>query len=177
MGADIMDPSDPAQVEWVKSCYYPSEIAENQRQMITKFDRLRNLDLGNLWNPRSMIDFTYRPDAGRIKQEARQLGVDTFDVVFFITVFSQLHENERVAMINHAKTMGRRIVIQDFATPNPKMPSGLEFYQTWQPWTYKTIEIDPEDGRPQELFVWDSGRCRSVIIAPSANVFASRVSE
>ncbi|MBA3757696.1 class I SAM-dependent methyltransferase [Candidatus Saccharibacteria bacterium] len=173
---DIMGVQDTGQGKWIKSCFYPSEIAENT-DAIKDFDELTQESVPNLIL--STLDFTDNDgvdDFIKVKSP-----VEKYDVITILTMLHQLREDEVASVLANAKKAlapDGLIIVQDFARTNPKAANGLEFPEKWHPYSYRSILIDPGSGSddPVELLWWQSGRCREVIIAPSATFFAARPS-
>lgn len=168
VGADITDPQNEDQREWIKSCYYPSEVVENKNKMITKFDHLAQMNLPN-WLPLRQIDCAdpYAPDEIRERS-----GVEEFDLITIFTMLDQLTEAQRVQIIKNSLDLlspQGTLLMSDFAQIDKTMPSGLRFYDTRYPYTYHTAEFNRQTTAWEDVFWWRDGRCTDVIIAPSAN--------
>lgn len=167
-GVDILGVRDLAQIEWTKSCFYPSEVAENQ-EIIGKYERLAHTEVPQLTFHRA--DFADNDSVDEFLSEAP---VKQFDVISIVTMMHQLRRDERKRVIRNAKRLllpGGLIVIQDFAKVDPSKTAGLDFFDVWPPYSYRTIVMDEtsDGGQPVELFWWKNGRCEEVIIGPTGN--------
>jgi SAM-dependent methyltransferase len=170
VGVDVKVRDEPMR-EWTKSCYYPTEYAENKGRIITQFDELTDLKLPEL--SLLTLDFT---DTEAVEEFLA--AESEFDVVTILTMMNQLREDERLKVIENAKKAlapNGLIIIQDFAKSDPNSPYGLEFFESWHPYTYRTFIIDPNSysKMPQEVLAWETGRCQRAILSPQSHVLTA----
>lgn len=168
VGVDIVDPNDPEEREWIRSCYYPTEVAENKNKTMTKFDHLAKMQPEN-WVPLKKIDCSSTGAASEIREQS---GVEKFDLITINTMLNQLTEEERVCLIKNVLSLlspDGVALASDFAKVDTTKPSGLDFYDVWNPYTYRTMQLSHASMSWEDVFWWSSGRCNDVIVAPSAN--------
>ncbi|HVX58741.1 MAG TPA: hypothetical protein VG964_03335 [Candidatus Saccharimonadales bacterium] len=178
---DAMGVTDDADREWIKSCFYPSEVVENKGMILSEFEKLSNLNVPELQMV-TPLDFSDADSVNEFMARMEQQGIEEFDVATIVTTLNQSTDLEAAQIIENAKKVARIVIIQDFCRVDPRTKSGFYFFPTWHPYTYRTAVIDQglgpeknEAARPEELLWWSSGRPTDVIIAPSASFFTSNV--
>jgi SAM-dependent methyltransferase len=165
IGVDIAPMHHPDVKKWARSnSFYPKELLD--------IDRVEEYDTLDTIRPQNVsfmeLDFLKPEQAPYLHNPSDDW--HGFQVVMMSTVLHQLSAEDRVTMLDVAKRCVRPdgiIVVQDFAHLDPADPSQLVFYERWndEPYRYRTFIIDMQDpGQLQEVFVWDSGRCRALQI-------------
>lgn len=168
VGIDVMPGNDARTRHWIFSCsFYPSELLDS-----SKVAEIVRLDLANPKNFHGVVrgDFS---DKSNIAEMSDRSGQAQFDVISFVTVLSQVKEEDRRLMLKNALEIlspGGLIVIQDFVQASPFGHDGLVFFPDWsKPYFYRTVVIDPSRGdlEPQEALHWQNSRCEELRVSES----------
>lgn len=164
VGVDLLPMDDRSDALWVKANNLPSEI--NSEVVMRRFDRLLKVT-----DERLRLESLNFTDDSQVEAFMSNM-TNPPDVVSLITVMQQLSEEDRVRMLrNAAKLKPKIIVVQDFAMPNPEMPSGFEFFDRWDPFTNRTSIIRPAMSmEAKEVFRWRNGRCDELVLSPGAEL-------
>jgi hypothetical protein len=166
VGIDVLPGDDKRTKEWIYSCsFYPSELLDESR--VNEYTRL---EAARPHNFHGVIagDFTSRSSLANIHKHS---GRNTFDVISFVTVLSQLDDEHRRLMLQnaiHALAPDGLIIIQDFVQTDESQPNELIFLPEWRkPYSYRTVVIDPfnVNPRPQEALYWQNSRCEEVRVS------------
>lgn len=173
-GIDRLPAYGEAEKQWVRSCFYPSELSNPGTGVVAEFDELSSLELSNYQS--FTYDFT---DPDHIEEFQAVAPVPRFDVVTMLTMMHQLSGRDRIRAVRHARQLvsdDGLIIIQDFARVDRSKKSKLDFFPHWHPYTYRTMVIDAwsRSNVPDEMLWWSSGRPSEVIIAPTANLFSTK---
>ncbi len=166
VGIDIMPGNKTVDRDWIYSCsFYPSELLDK-----TKTEEFTRLETANPKNYHGVVrgDFSYESD---VLEVINRTGRSQFDVISFVTVLSQVSEDERELMLKNALNIlapNALIIIQDFVGVKRSVSNQLAFYPDWrEPYSYRTVVINPSISglKPHEVLYWQNSRCEEVRIS------------
>lgn len=160
---------DPTTREWIMGCFTPNE--QMNRQFMDEVEYLDSTTPDGYTSLRG--DFSTR----RGVEELKSVMPEKADFVLFFTIFYQLPEAERMAMLNHAAEIlapGGVIVMQDHTMvrniineSTGEITQRVDFPGEWTSWMYKTVLIDDpnkngwnfeprisyKDGRAHDVYI------------------------
>lgn len=162
VGVDLIDPTEEANVRWVRACPTPEELVSGAWASI--HDPLIREPLGEDRLGFLRADFS---DAGDMRTVRKRLGRQA-DLVSASLSWYQGPAAERRAKFDHAVRCARAggfVLVQDFAERNLRRPNYLAPMRTWHAMNAFLYEVDTK--KLHHVLQYDSGRPRYVRVLPA----------